>query len=375
MLLAAGAWQGVTALASPEGEARLRPALDLPAFLSGRLTGAVNHVMAHELPADPCCGRPAACFATTSSAPAGPQVRVGCDGTLFLTEELRPWPDAAAAMASAPRASGACATRSTGSGVALVVAVVPDKARVVAAKLCGAPRSAQAAARHDAFLAALRAAGVEPVALLPALAAAEAAGRRLVPDRHALEPGGGAGRGRGDRRGRRRPAPDPRRALPHPGRRGGDGGAGRPAPPHRPGPGAGRAAPKRRTASAWSGRRREESGTGGLLDEPPPPEVALVGSSYSVNANFHGALQAALQASVVNAALAGGGFAGSAAAYLGGETFRQSPPRLVVWEIPERVVGATAHPGRAGVHRPLAARRGRGEPQFICAKSREMIKK
>ena len=68
-------------------------------------------------------------------------------------------------------------------------------------------------------------------------------------------------------------------------------------------------------------------------------EVALIGSSYSVNANFAGYLQQALNAPLVNVAEAGGGFARAAQHYLNGKTFKETKPKLVVWEIPERVVG------------------------------------
>ena len=85
----------------------------------------------------------------------------------------------------------------------------------------------------------------------------------------------------------------------------------------------------------------EEKGAdaGGLLDEGPAVEVALIGSSYSVNANFAGYLEEQLKAPLVNAAEAGGGFARAAQKYLNGQTFKETKPKLVIWEIPERVVG------------------------------------
>ncbi|TPG61039.1 cell division protein FtsQ [Roseomonas nepalensis] len=368
-LLAAGAWQGVAALASPEGEARLRPALDLPAFLSGRLTGAVNHVMAHDLPADPLLRAAGGVLRYNLFHSGGPAVRVGCGGTLFLTEELRPWPDAGPAMAE--RAAGVRRLRDAlgRQGIALVVAVVPDKARVVAAKLCGAPRSAQAEARHNAFLAALRAEGVEPVALLPALAAVEAASAAWYrTDTHWNQEGARAAAGA---------IAEAVAGLPL---TRGEAYRTRAAAEETEGPGdllrltgldrvpdALRPRPDRQRLE----RTEKEEGGGGLLDEAPPPEVALVGSSYSVNANFHGALQAALQASVVNAALAGGGFAGSAAAYLGSETFRQSPPRLVVWEIPERVAAQPLTPAERefiGRWPPTVVEASRNSPVQLLAR-------
>ncbi len=79
------------------------------------------------------------------------------------------------------------------------------------------------------------------------------------------------------------------------------------------------------------------------------PEVALIGSSFSVNANFHGRLQEALQAPVGQFAESGGAFWGSARDYFRSEAFRETPPKLVVWEIPERVINQPIGTGRSGV--------------------------
>ena len=78
--------------------------------------------------------------------------------------------------------------------------------------------------------------------------------------------------------------------------------------------------------------------TGGLLDDAPVPEIALLGSSYSVNANFLGALEQAESAPIGQFAQAGGGFWGSARDYFRSPAFKETPPKLVIWEIPERVV-------------------------------------
>ena len=76
-----------------------------------------------------------------------------------------------------------------------------------------------------------------------------------------------------------------------------------------------------------------------MLDETPAPQVVLLGSSYSVNGNFHGALQEALGASVANFGQAGAGFAGAAMRYFASPAWRESPPRIVVWEVLERALG------------------------------------
>jgi alginate O-acetyltransferase complex protein AlgJ len=90
--------------------------------------------------------------------------------------------------------------------------------------------------------------------------------------------------------------------------------------------------------------RKLEGGTSlGLLGDIQVP-VTLVGTSYSLRANFQGYLQASLQADVLNVAQDGGGFMQSMASYLKDDAFKSSPPQVLVWEIPERVFS-----------RPLAA--------------------
>lgn len=78
------------------------------------------------------------------------------------------------------------------------------------------------------------------------------------------------------------------------------------------------------------------SATVGLLDEVSVP-VVLVGSSYSQRANFHGYLQRALQAEVLNVAKDGGGFLQSLKDYVNDQAFQAAKPQLIVWEVPERV--------------------------------------
>ena len=80
------------------------------------------------------------------------------------------------------------------------------------------------------------------------------------------------------------------------------------------------------------------SDTGGLLDDGPGGQVVLLGSSFSLNANFQGRLQEALGRPIGNFAEAGGGFASAARTYFKGGAFADTPPKLVIWEIPERVL-------------------------------------
>lgn len=75
-----------------------------------------------------------------------------------------------------------------------------------------------------------------------------------------------------------------------------------------------------------------------LFGDAGVPTVALIGTSYSRNSNFVPFLEHHLGAPVANLAKDGGDFAGAATAYFGGATFRHDPPKVVVWEVPERVI-------------------------------------
>lgn len=71
--------------------------------------------------------------------------------------------------------------------------------------------------------------------------------------------------------------------------------------------------------------------------------VTLVGTSYSAAPfwNFEGALKAALGADVLNVAVGGRGAILPMQEYLQSDTMKNTPPELVIWEIPERFIEAS----------------------------------
>jgi alginate O-acetyltransferase complex protein AlgJ len=79
--------------------------------------------------------------------------------------------------------------------------------------------------------------------------------------------------------------------------------------------------------------------TDDLLGEASVP-VALVGSSYSANVtwNFAGALEQAMGLTVANVAQEGKGPFVPMQDYLTSPAFIETPPALVIWEIPERFI-------------------------------------
>jgi alginate O-acetyltransferase complex protein AlgJ len=349
-VLALGVWQAAGALARPGPQARLAETLSLDAFLAGRTTAALNHVMAHDLPADGLLRAAGGVLRWAVFRSGGPQVWPGCDGWLFLAEELRPWPGGEAALARRAELVTAVARHLATQGIALQVAVVPDKARMLPEMRCGAPYSAQSEGRLAAFSAAM--AGVAQVDLAAPLAPGAAnfqhtdthwngdGARRAAAAVAAAAPGGFAREtafrttaaaeetnGTGDLLRLMSLDAVPDALRPHPDR-------------------------ERVETTAPV----EAAAPASLLDEAPGPEVVLLGSSFSLNANFHGALQVALSAPVTNLAKAGGGFAGAARAYFGGAAWREAPPRLVIWEFPERVLTQPLNADDTALAEWLAAR-------------------
>ena len=90
-----------------------------------------------------------------------------------------------------------------------------------------------------------------------------------------------------------------------------------------------------RTPSA----QRTDGGGGGLLGGDAPA-VTLVGTSYSANAHwgFESQLKVALGTDVINAAQEGKGPIIPMREYLKSAAYKNAPPRLMVWEIPERFI-------------------------------------
>ncbi len=73
----------------------------------------------------------------------------------------------------------------------------------------------------------------------------------------------------------------------------------------------------------------------GLLGVPQT-EVVLVGTSYSLRSNFSGVLKQALGADVLNLAKEGSGFERSMAAFLKDPILQEAPPKVLIWEFSER---------------------------------------
>ncbi len=271
----------------------------------------------------------------------GPRVRTGCGDWLFLTDELKVNRHAQGNADIKAKAVADLQQRLRGQGITLLVAIVPDKSRIAAGRLCGLERPAMLAQRAVAWTTALKQAGVPVVNLAPALQPLGAAAY-LRTDTHWSEVGARAAAQSIAQAVQALHI----RATPHK-----DFEARTDAAALRPGdlvrlagidwlPLSWQPAPEMVSATQVVERQGDaQEGSDDLDDlfgDDNLPNVALIGTSFSRNSNFVGFLQMALGAPVGNFARDGGEFSGGANQYFNNPAFRQTPPKLVIWEIPER---------------------------------------
>ncbi|MGE5466867.1 MAG: alginate O-acetyltransferase AlgX-related protein [Ignavibacteria bacterium] len=266
----------------------------------------------------------------------GPRVRAGCDGWLFLADEFELHPEASEARALRAGIVKRVASLLAERHIGLVVAVVPDKSRVEARHLCKLRRPGEHAGRMERWLTDLRSLGVDAVDLAPALlnardesflrtdshwneagadAAARAVAASLRANRLIATPPVGIDAARDT-------------VAEH-----GDlvRVAGLEAVP-------GWLRPASPMTVVSRLPRLPAADAGDLFDDAALPKIVLLGTSFSRNGNFVPLLERHLGAQVADASKAGGDFDGATRDYLASRAFRQTPPVLVIWEIPERVI-------------------------------------
>ena len=265
----------------------------------------------------------------------GPSVRGGCDGWLFLTDELELYPDRLKSAALRASIATALNARLNERGIKLLMVIVPDKTRIESAHLCGLRRPALFEKRIANWQAQLT--GVEVLNLEPVLQALPGE-RYYRTDTHWNEAGANAAAGAVAARLAKlgwvkaaggevalNAARTPRSGdLIHL--------AGLDALP-------GFLRPQAELAQVTKVAPVAVA-SDDLFGDAGLPTTALVGTSYSRNSNFVPFLEHRLDAPVANLAKDGGDFAGAATAYFAGKTFRSDPPRVVIWEVPERVIEA-----------------------------------
>jgi alginate O-acetyltransferase complex protein AlgJ len=269
-----------------------------------------------------------------------PGVLVGSDGWLYTDEEFALQPHEGAEIEAKLAWVAAARDALRARGTELVVALIPAKARVHPEHLGRHRWPGYAQARYDRFRDGLEALGIPTPDLATPLQAAAARGEQIFlrTDTH-WTPGGA------QRVAELVAAAQPvtalgqdryRTTLAEPEPHSGDLLRFLPLGPLEDPLGPRPDMLIRHSTAAEGGGG---GGGLGLFDEVTIP-VTLVGTSYSAGEgwNFPGALQRALGADVLNAAQEGFGPLKPMADYLQDESFLEAPPRLVVWEIPERFV-------------------------------------
>lgn len=264
-------------------------------------------------------------------------VLVGSDGWLFSSEEFEQHPDEAERLAEKARVVLAIDTYLRARGITLMVALLPSKSRVYPAHLGRYHLPAYAARRYETFRQMLEAGGLQ----VPDLHAALEAGSAETPmflrtDTHWTPAGAQRVAQTLAERLREKPFPglsqtvfraEPLPELDHLG----DLLAFLPVSP-------------------WSGFDARPERIQPLRAVAPPTSastalfgdasipVVLVGTSYSVasHGGFADALKLELGAEVLNVAQEGRGPFLPMLAYLENVAFRETPPSVILWELPER---------------------------------------
>lgn len=310
--------------------------LSISAAINGDTTAAVSHLLQQANPLE----APLVTFdrvtAYLATGDLGARVRRGCGNWLFLTDELTLHPERAANATKRVRMVEQVAAYLKSRNIGLIVAPVPDKSRVEAAELCGVDRPAAFGGRLADFETQLKGAGVGVVDLLGAMKAA--GGERYYrTDTHWNERGAKTAADAiaatvkqaglaPTQKAEFNVSADPEHE------RVGDlirlAGLDQMPYPLRP----------RGDEEVATVVEQRAATNVGLLDETPAPELAVVGTSFSRRANFVPFLSLALGAPVDNRGEDGGGVVNAAVDYFAKPEFTKTPPRAVVWEIPERMI-------------------------------------
>lgn len=329
----AGLWQIVASALNPSQLEFPRTWLD---FREGRSTGMLEKQLDQRLPARTTLIATANSLRYMLTGGGGEQVRVGKGGWLFLADELRFDAGGNAHLIARAKLFGGASQSLDKQGVKLVIALVPDKARLYSAKLSGENYPDYNISRYDDALAALRRQNVNVIDLLAPLAVAalqgpvyyssdthwNQAGARISADAVAfgvrklgveLEKTTFVTAATGNSTER---VGDLIRLM----------GLSNTPPALRP--------PSDIEIPVVTKQTSAEAASG-LFGEAGVP-IALTGTSYSLRGNFHGFLQQALSAKVLNAAKDGGGLLQATTAYLTDDAFKSSRPKVLIWEVPER---------------------------------------
>jgi alginate O-acetyltransferase complex protein AlgJ len=277
----------------------------------------------------------------TIAGDTGAAVRTGCPDWLFLSDELTPYAHAGDNAAARADIVTKVADNLQKQGIKLLVAVVPDKTRIEQSHLCSLHRPVAFAPRLNSWVNKLQDKKVEVVDLSTPLAALSEE-RYYRSDSHWNERGANAAaKTLADRLLALnlvevpKKAPDPGAVVSTISPRSGDlirvsNLEGLPA--------------WLRPATELTQVSKVAAvvvASDDLFGDAGLPTVAIVGTSFSRAANFVPFFSHHLCKPVANLAKDGGDFDGAAYAYINSAEFKKEPPKVLVWEIPERMLEKT----------------------------------
>jgi alginate O-acetyltransferase complex protein AlgJ len=284
----------------------------------------------------------------------GPRVRRGAPGWLFLGDELtvhdQPQNNAAQRKADVLKVQKILSAK----GIKLLVVVVPDKSRIEASQLGILHRPARYRQRASQWVDELTLAGVEAFDLTDTLTAFKQkhTAAFLKSDSHWTEQGAEAAAVAVSAEVQRLKivaAPTQALVIDHRAERTRAGDLIRLAGVEwlsdslQPQPDvlqetSFKVEKRANTALGSALAPSASSSTDDLFGDADLPNVVVIGTSFSRTSNFVPFIEKELKAKVANLARSGGDFSGAMNAYLSSVAFKKTPPKLVIWEIPERVL-------------------------------------
>ena len=278
----------------------------------------------------------------------GPKVRQGCPNWLFLAEELTVHPERAAHAAARLQTVQAVRQKLAQADIQLLVAVVPDKSRIMSRQLCELDRPAALDARAQAWVHSLQQSGIAALDLTPVLQQSTQ-DTYLRTDTHWNEHGAQlAAQAVAEATRQLSSAPlEPRQKTEITAQ----------VPERRPGdlvrlagidwlPLALQPSPENVSQSKFrlvtdgpapaANAADSEESDDDLFGDVNLPTVALLGTSFGHTSGFSDFLAHALETPVASFSKDGGEFSGSASDYFASKAYKQTPPKIIIWEIPER---------------------------------------
>lgn len=284
----------------------------------------------------------------------GPRVRRGAPGWLFLGDELtvhdQPERNATQRKVDVLKVQKTLSQK----GIKLLVVVVPDKTRIEASQLGMLHRPSRYAQRANQWVTELNAAGVDALDLTDTLTAFKQKNTAafLKSDSHWTEQGAQAAAiavSAEVLRLKITPSPAQRLVIDKrtDSRRSGDlirlAGVDWLSTNLQPEQDIAQETSfkvddQKKNTLGSSASLTASASTDDLFGDADLPNIVVIGTSYSRTSNFVSFIEKELSAKVANLARSGGDFSGAMNSYLSSVAFKKTPPKLVIWEIPERVL-------------------------------------